>query len=31
MAVEVKAAGLEGLVVPEDNAPEAAVVEGLNP
>ncbi len=29
MAVEVKAAGLEGLVVPEDNAPEAAVVEGL--
>ncbi len=31
MAVEVKAAGLKGLVVPEDNAPEAAVVEGLDP
>ncbi len=29
MAVEAKGAGLEGLVVPEDNAPEAAVVEGL--
>jgi len=29
MAVQVNAGGLEGLVVPEDNAPEAAVVEGL--
>ena len=29
MAVEAKAAGLEGVLVPEDNAPEAAVVEGI--
>lgn len=28
-AVGARAAGLEGLVVPRDNAPEAAVVEGL--
>jgi magnesium chelatase family protein len=29
MAVEAKAAGLQGVLVPEDNAPEAAVVEGI--
>jgi magnesium chelatase family protein len=29
MAVAVKEAGLEGILVPEENAPEAAVVEGI--
>lgn len=30
MAIQCKAAGLKGLILPADNAPEAAIVEGID-